>query len=285
MEQKPPCDILDALFAADSAGKLLRRLPNSSPPGRLGQIRKLILTGGYPIPALMRSVAARNTWFDSYRQTYLERDLRQLADVANLPDFGRLLTTLALRTATTLNFSELSRDLGLPLTTLRRYFNILTQTYQVFLLRPYFANVGKRLVKTPKVYLTDSGLAGHLTATDSWETLDRQNRAGAMVETWVANELRKMLSVTSRRTELWYWRTQSGSEVDFLIQRGGQVVGIEVKSSRKVERKDLAGLRTCAEALGKSWRFGLLLHGGTEAMAIDKQTLALPFGVFLGREG
>ena len=101
------------------------------------------------------------------RQTYIERDVRDLAAIALLPDFSRLLALLALRTGQILNSSDLSRDVGLPFTTLRRYMNLLELTYQLFLLRPYFANVGKRLVKTPKLYLADSGMTCHLAAVET----------------------------------------------------------------------------------------------------------------------
>jgi predicted AAA+ superfamily ATPase len=149
---------------------------------------------------------------------------------------------------------------------------------------PFFANIGKRLVKTPKGYQTDTGLACHLSASDRWETLISQNRVGQMVETWVMTEIRKMIAVSSRPTELLYWRTSTGQEVDFLLERGGEVVGIEVKWGAGIQEKDLSGMVACREALGERWRMGVLLNGGTETVPIDEKTLAVPFGVFFGRE-
>jgi predicted AAA+ superfamily ATPase len=266
------------------AQEVLAQQPRRSSPERIAEIQQLLLTGGFPSPALMDSESARRTWFESYRQTYMERDLRDLANIHNLPEFSRLLTILALRTAQLLNLSEFSRDIALPVTTLRRYFQLLDQTYQLFLLPPYSANLAKRLIKTPKVYAADTGLACYLSAADSWDTLVRQNRVGAMVETWVANELRKLLSVPSRRTHLLYWRTRTGQEVDFLLERGGEVVGIEVKWGMGFSNKDLSGLMGCRALLGKRWRCSVLLHGGTEAVTLDEQTLAVPFSVLFGRE-
>lgn len=284
LDERPAPEILDLLFGAGSAADVLTALPANSPPDGFRRLQDLLLSGGYPLPALMTSAAARAIWFDSYRQTYLERDVRDVADISHLPDFNRLLSTLALRTGGMLNVSELSRDLALPATTLRRYFNILIQTYQAFLLLPYSGNLGKRLVKTPKVYLTDTGLACHLSGADSWEALMRQNRAGPLLETWAVNELRKLLACSVRHTDVSYWRDHSGSEVDFLLERGGQFVGIEAKLSRRAERKDLAGLRSCAEALGERWKLGVLLHGGSEVIAVDRRTLAVPYHVFFNRE-
>lgn len=284
LNNKPAATFLERLFTAQETREVLAHEPQTSPFARLQEIQRRILTGGFPTPALMTSVSARRNWFASYRQTYVERDLRDLATIHSLPEFSRLQAVLALRTGQLLNLAEVSRDVGLPVTTLRRYFHLLEQTYQLFLVPPYFTNVGKRLIKTAKVYMADTGLACHLAAVDEWDTLVRQQRIGALVETWIANELRRLLSVSSWRTNLWYWRTHTGQEVDFLLERGEQVVGIEVKWGKGFSDRDFAGLAACRSMLGSRWRFGVLLHGGTEALAVDDRTLVVPFGVFLGRE-
>jgi predicted AAA+ superfamily ATPase len=103
-----------------------------------------------------------------------------------------------------------------------------------------------------------------------------------MVETWVATELRKLFATTALRTDVWLWRSRTGQEVDFLLERGNEIAGIEVKWSPGIQGRDLKGLRACAEALGKRWRFGILLHAGTEAVPLDDRTLAMPFGAFFG---
>jgi uncharacterized protein len=280
LREDPPPLAVDALFEARSVRTLLKLLRPPPRVPRLKEIQDFVLSGGYPVPALMAPGRVRATWFESYRQTYIEGDLRDLANLAHVPDFGRLMTTLALRTGQLLNVSELSRDVGLSVTTLRRYFNILMQTFQIFLVHPYSVNIRKRLVKTPKIYFADTGVACHLGAVDRWETLERQGRIGSMVETWVAGELRKMLSWTSHRTDLWYWRTHDGREADFILERGGEVAGIEVKWHAGFEEKDLAGLRDCADALGDRWRFGLLLHGGDETVVVDAHTVAVPLASF-----
>lgn len=281
---QPPSSLLDLIFQSGTAAEVVKKLPSSCPPDRGREIRELVLKGGYPVPCLMKRPRARMTWFESYRQTYIERDLRDLANISHLPDFSRLLTTLALRTAQILNFSALSRDVGLPVTTLRRYFNMLEQTFQAFRLTPYHANFGKRLVKTPKTYLADTGLACHLAVIQDWQTLESRNQAGAMLETWIANELRKTIALLPFPVSMHYWRTRTGHEVDFILESGGQVVGVEVKMTARIDRGDLAGLVHCRNTLGKSWRMGVLLHGGTEVLPLEKDILALPFSVFLGRD-
>ncbi|MBI3121054.1 MAG: DUF4143 domain-containing protein [candidate division NC10 bacterium] len=208
--------------------------------------------------------------------------MRDLASLENLPDFGRLLPLLAIRTGQLLNHSDVSRDLGLPLSTLRRYMSLLEMTYQLFLLRPYFANVGKRLVKTPKLYLADTGTASHLALADSWTTLERQGRAGAMVETWAAGELRKLIAATAPTTQLWYWRPHGGREVDFLLGQGERLVAVEVKWSQRIGTAETAGLEECRRDLKGRGRLGMLLYPGTEALALDRHTVAVPFSVFFG---
>ncbi|OGB88586.1 MAG: hypothetical protein A3H39_06410 [candidate division NC10 bacterium RIFCSPLOWO2_02_FULL_66_22] len=281
---KPPTTLRD-IFEAKDARALLSRWSAKVSPRRRREIEHLILTGGFPTPALLKSAGARQEWFATYRQTYIERDLRDLATVEHLPDFNRLLALLALRTGQLLNYSDLSRDLGLPLTTLRRYMSLLELTYQMFLLRPYFANVGKRLVKTPKVYLGDTGMACHLAVADTWMVLERQGRAGAVVETWVAAELRKLIAATDPRLQLWYWRPHAGREVDFLIERGDALVAVEVKWTQRITERDTAGLRQCAQDLKGAVRLGLLLYPGSETVALDRHTLAVPFSTFFGIEG
>jgi len=178
---RPP--LTDLLFTSESAGRLVESLEASEvEPARL---ERSILTGGYPTPALMDDDAVRAIWFDSFRQTYIDRDLRELARISNLPEFGRLMTTLANRTAQMLNASELSRDIGMPTTTLRRYLNLLQLTFQVDLLPPFTANRTKRLVKTPKAYFSDTGIAAHLGALSSWADVERRQLVGPLLETWV----------------------------------------------------------------------------------------------------
>jgi predicted AAA+ superfamily ATPase len=276
--------MVETLFTARSTQEVLGVTPRTIPPARHEELKARIMTGGYPEPSLKNDAIVRRTWYESYRKTYLERDLRELAEVQSLPEFGRLLTLVALRTGNLLNAADLARDAGLSNTTARRYLGLLQQTFQIFLLQPWFANVGKRLVKTPKLYVTDTGLGCHLAAADDWNTLERQLRVGAIVETFVANELRKLLSLEPGRTHLWFWRVEHGDEVDFLLERGGEVVGVEVKWGIKISADDVSPLRGCQAALGKAFRFGVLLHSGTEAVALGERLLAMPFSAFLGRD-
>lgn len=282
-KRKPP-GILREIFAAEDAPALLRKWKKRTFPDRSNEIKECMIAGGYPTPSLMKSAKARRRWFDSYRQTYIERDIRDIAAIQHLPDFNRLLSLLSFRTGQVINFSEVSRELGIPFSTLRRYMDLLEVTYQIYFLRPYFVNIGKRLIKMPKLYFGDTGMASHLSAVDDWRTLERQGRVGSMVETWVASELRKLVSLGEMRYQLYYWRTYAGREVDFIIEHGENVVAVEVKWSHKLEAPDLKSLKDCARDLKGRHLLSILLYPGVELVAIDRLTLAMPFGFFFGIE-
>lgn len=192
------------------------------------------------------------------------------------------MSLLSFRTGHVINFSEVSRELGFPLSTLRRYIDLLEVTYQIYFLRPYFVNIGKRLIKMPKLYFGDSGMACYLSVVEDWKTLERQGRVGNIVETWAASELRKLISLGDMRYQLCYWRTYAGREVDFIIEHGKKIIAIEVKWSHKLESSDMAGLKDCAKDLKGRHVLSVLLYPGTELVVIDKQTIAMPFGFFFG---
>ncbi len=284
LEMSPPT-ILKDLFEVDTARELMKRLLKPARLDYKAQVMQRILTGGYPPPVLIPSDQARAQWFSSYRQTYLERDLLNIRSIENIPDFNRLLSLVAFRTGGLLNLSDLSRETGLPFTTLRRYMNLLEVTYQIFLLRPYFTHVGKRLVKTPKIYFSDTGMACHLRGVEGWSALEKQGNSGAMVETWVASELLKLMPITDHRLQLYFWRTQIGQEVDFLVERGGELVAIEVKWTHRIDESEIASLKRCAEDLKEKLRLSVLLYGGTEIVPIAPKIIAIPFPVFFGIKG
>lgn len=280
--ERPIPTILQDLFEAQTSSALLKKLPKTTGVDTRKMIVSCILGGGYPDPALMKSSEMRHRWFDSYRQTYLERDLLSIKSIENIPDFNRLLSLVAFRTGGLLNLSDLSRESGLPFTTLRRYMNLLEVTYQVFLLTPYHANIGKRLVKTPKLFMNDTGMACYLRGIDDWAALEHQGQVGSMVETWAASEILKLMTVTDHRFHFYFWRTHAGHEVDFLIEFGGKLVAIEVKWSSRVDESVLSSLERCHDALAGKLLRSVILYGGTEIVPLSPKITAIPFAVFFG---
>jgi predicted AAA+ superfamily ATPase len=177
--------------------------------------------------------------------------------------------------------AALARDLGLPQPTVRRHIEWLRTTYQCHELPPYSTNLGKRLVKTPKLYWSDTGMAAALAGLRDREAVEAAQKSGAMVETWVVNDLRAWSSQSGGAT-LFFWRAHDGGEVDVLIEMGGVVVGVEIKAGHRVDSRDLKGLRECRAALGSRFRRGIVLYGGSEPHALEDRLFALPIAVLLG---
>jgi predicted AAA+ superfamily ATPase len=241
-----------------------------------------ILRGGYPEPAGFTSSADRQTWHESYLRTYLQRDVLDLIRVERMAEFTRLIRLLAAQTGALANQSALARDLGLPQPTVRRHIEWLRTTYQCHELPPYSTNLGKRLVKTPKLYWSDTGMAAALAGLRDHAAVEAAQKSGALVETWVVNDLRAWSS-QSGGAALFFWRAHDGGEVDVLIERDGIVVGVEIKAGHRVDARDLKGLRECRATLGPRFRRGIVLYGGAEPHALEDRLFAFPITNLLGK--
>jgi hypothetical protein len=226
--------------------------------------------GGFPTPALeLRSAKERAIWFDGYVRTYLERDLRDLAAISALPDFRRLMRAACLRVGQLVNQAELGRDVSLPQATVHRWLNLLETSYLLVRLPAYAENRTKRLIKTPKLYWGDTGVALHLAGADE--------PAGAHLENLVLNDLLAWRDARLERAEIGYWRTASGEEVDFVIEAGRRLLPIEVKATARPRLGDAAHLRTFRGEYGKKARAGLLLHAGSTLEWLAPDVLAAPW--------
>lgn len=274
-----PPTILQRLFQSRDPLAVLRGLRAGRPRSN-HQLLADMLRGGYPDPALAAQSSARRRWFEAYRTTYIERDIVQLAAIERLPEFGRLMLLAAARTGQVLNFADLGRDAGLPYVTLRRYMHVLEQTYQVSLINPFFTNLSKRLSKAPKLYWTDTGMAAHLLDVDDVHALERSPKLGALVETWVAQELHKLLSVAPVPMRLYGWRLQNGPEVDFLIEHGQRIIALEVKWGRSLDRGLLKMSDLLQAQRGTQFVVGIVLYGGDDVIAIGPKMVAVPLATF-----
>lgn len=241
------------------------------------QLLDRILRGGYPEVLGRASAARRQAWFQSYITSLLQRDVRDLVNVERLTALPRLLSLLATRAASLLNTSELSRTSGIPLSTLKRYLALFETTFLIQLLPAWSGNLGKRLVKAPKLFLSDTGVLASLLGANH-RLLERDRTlAGPLLENFVVMELFKHVSWSQVRPRLFHFRTQTGQEVDLVLEdAAGRVVGIEVKASASVSAKDFKGLRTLAEAVGEGFLRGLVLYAGTESIPFGGAFHALP---------
>ncbi|MBF0117514.1 MAG: ATP-binding protein [Desulfobacterales bacterium] len=190
------------------------------------------LSGSYPEPTLNPSMDIR-TWYASYLQTYLERDIRTIYNIGNLRDFQRFLQLIAARCAQQVNLSESSRELGVSVPTVKTWLSILEASRIVYLLPPYYRNLGKRIIKAPKLYFLDIGMICYLTGIRNQELLLNGPLAGPLFENFCIQEIVKFYLHRGEKPPLYYLRTASGQEVDLLIEESfGQVVPVEIKLNK-----------------------------------------------------
>jgi hypothetical protein len=250
-----------------------------------------LLRGGYP--EVLARPRASALWFSSYLQTYLERDVRSIAAVHDLATFRRFLALLASRHGRVVNKTDLAAPLGMSVPGITAWLRILEATHQILIVPPYFENLGKRLIKSPKIYLADSGLACHLLGIDTETELRKSPLLGELFEGFIAAEILKAQINSGRRPEIYYFRDQQGLEVDFLVPRkGGGLCLIEVKATRTAVPAMVAPMMR----LAASWRTrpgarGALAmylvhqapHARAEVSAIAPGVKALPWREFFAR--
>jgi predicted AAA+ superfamily ATPase len=260
--------LIDRLFA-----RRFEAPPRSRAPGVVDRI----LRGGYPEAVSRTSLARRRAWYGSYITTILQRDVRDLASIEGLGQLPRLLALLASRTAGLLNFSDLSRSLAIPQSTLKRYFALLEATHLVRPLPAWSTNLGLRLAKAPKLFLGDVGLAAHLVGADVRRLQDDGPLMGALLENLVAMELTKQASWSDAAPALFHFRTATGHEVDLVLEdASGRIVGVETKASRTVSGHDFKGLRALAAAAGKRFLRGVVLAMHDEPVSFGPDLWAIP---------
>jgi len=209
-----------------------------------------LLRGGYP-EVLARPAAAR-LWFASYLQTYLERDVRAVTAVRDLATFRRFLALVASRHGQVLNRSDLAAPLGVSVPTINQWLGVLETTAQILIVPPFYENLGKRLIKSPKVYLSDSGLACHLLGVDTAADLAKSPFAGSLFEGFIASEIVKAQVNAGRRREIYHFRDEQGLEVDFVVPgRRGSLALVECKNTRTVTPAMAAPMLRLRDALRK----------------------------------
>ena len=220
-------------------------------------------------------------WWEGYVATYLERDLRQMSQIEALLDFRRMMELLALRTGQLLNQSELARDTRLSQPTVHRYLNLLEATHLFERLPAYTASYTTRLLKSPRAFWTDPGLAVFLSGYFDQASLRASRELGAYFETMIYLHLRVLTSLLTPRARLYFWRTQAGAEVDFVVEHGRRLLAIEVKMTDNPGYRHAAGLREFRQAYSQA-SGGILLHSGTTIKRLDENIVAVPWTELTG---
>jgi predicted AAA+ superfamily ATPase len=240
----------------------LRELQDAAAP--IGSIDELLWRGLYP-PIHDRGLAPEQ-WFANYVMTYLERDLRQIIELRNLSLFQRFLKLCAARCGQLLNMSSLANDCGVTHKTIGAWLSVLEASYVVFMLQPHHQNFGKRLVKTPKLYFHDTGLAAHLMGIRDAAHLSIHAARGALFENFVISELQKNRFNQGLASNLYFWRNNTGEEVDVLIEQGETLMPVEIKSGQTFNPDFLTGLHKWARYAGPVAQPAHLVYGGAGNM-------------------
>jgi uncharacterized protein len=239
------------------------------PPLQMRELKKhpsldgFISGSTYPEPVTKPSMS-RETWYSSYLQTYLERDIRSQSGIGDLGDFERLMRLLAARTSQVLNYSAMAGPLGVSIPTVKRWVSILEASYIVHLLPPYHENYGKRIIKSPKLYFLDPGLAGYLLGLNRGPSPSTGPMAGALFETAVVSEMVKSCYGRGERPELYFWHSQGGMEVDLLVPEKGRVAPYEIKMTSRIRAEHARNLRYWLELTGEKGVTGTLITDSHE---------------------
>lgn len=274
-EERPMPDILRWALSGEFPEE--RKLPDAPPDPT-----RLILRGLMPAVLPLSSPQTWIRWWEGYVTTYLERDLRQVSQVDALLDFRRLMELAALRSGQLLNQSEIARDARMSQPTVHRYLNLLETTHLFERLPAFLSSHTTRLLKSPKVFWNDTGLAVFLSGYFDVESLRAAREYGAYFETLIYHHLRVLTRLMVPAGRLFFWRRRDGVEVDFVIEHGRKILGIEVKRASKIGYGDISGLQTFLdehpEAAG-----GLMVYAGDEVRRMGKKILAVPWTFLTGQ--
>ena len=238
-----------------------------------------VARGSMPTVCL-RQVKDPVIWFRGYEQTYLERDVREMSRIGDLTVLRTLLRLTALRTGQLLSPSQLGRDAKLSAATTSRYLSLFEASFLINRIPPYRGNRSSRLIKSPKLYLNDAGLASYLAGMEQSASMRNDPFYGAVFETYVAQNLLSILSARWQNAALYFWAVQGRHEVDFVIEAGRSCLALELKSAARWQEKDLAGLKAFLKATPHC-KAAILCHNGEDAVQLGKRLWALPTSMLL----
>jgi predicted AAA+ superfamily ATPase len=268
LARRPP-RFLDALFA----GRFPTRLAD-----RLGaELAERVAAGGYPAALARRTPARRRAWYRDYVETQIQRDVRDLSRIRSLDTLPRLLALAASHTARLLNVSELAGPFQLSRQTIHDHVALLEGVFLLQRLSPWHSNRMSRLVKAPKLHMGDTGVACALLGVDAGALLRERGIFGALLETFVLQELQRQASGRDQPLEFFHFRDRDGYEVDIVIEQGAHTVaGVEVKAASSVTEGDFRGLRKLRDAAGDRFAHGVVLYDGEATIPFGERFHAVP---------
>lgn len=260
---------IDILFRQSLRLPELERIP-------ISVIYQRVTEGGFPEIKQRKTLQRKHAWFNAYITTILQKDIAELSRIEGIHELPKLLSVLASRAGSLLNYADISKEIGLPQSTLKRYMSLLEAVFFIYHLPPWYSNIGKRFVKSPKTYIIDTGLLSYLLNFREQNIIHSPLR-GKIVENFVVMELVKQLSWKEEKILLYHFRTHTGKEVDIVLEdRKKDLVGIEVKSSSTVGQSDTSGLRELSKIAGVRFKRGVILYMGDTVVPFAKNIHAVP---------
>lgn len=264
-----PCDFLRRLFAGQ-----VKAGPSGKREGKA--LAERVVGGGFPA-ALARSTHRRRiAWYRDYAETLIQRDIRDLARISALDALARLLKCAAGQTGCLLNVSEMAAPFQISRQTIREYLTLLSRVFLVDELAPWHGNRLKRLIKTPKLHMVDTGMACALLGLSADSLWADRSLFGRLLESFVYQELRRLASWHEAEIDFFHFRDKDQVEVDMVLESEGRVAGVEVKGAATVSRDDFKGLRKLRNAVGKQFVCGVLLYDGDAVVGFGSQLYAVP---------
>lgn len=237
-------------------------------------LEEIMLRGFYPEVASNKRVD-RQLWCGSYITTYLERDVRNLSNIGDLSQFERFLIACAIRTGQILNISELARDIGISVPTAKRWLSILTTGYQIYLLYPYYKNIGKRVIKSPKIYFNDIALCSYLLGYSDSKTIMNGPGYGHLFETMIVSDFLKRYLNFGKKPSMYYFRSKDGLEVDLVLEENGKIYLFEIKSAKTITLKHASCLLKLKKQFKNEFGFGALITGTDDSFSLNENILNL----------
>jgi predicted AAA+ superfamily ATPase len=273
--RRRPSPFLEKLLQAPDAAAVLRAVGKPAAIGH-DDLQSAWFVGGFPEPAMIRDLAAARRWFDSYVRLVSERDLGELHRDLRPPLVLRLLRMLAARHGQMVNLASLATDFGLPVPKIRTFLELLEGTFLWKRVDAYAANIGKRLTRSPRGWIADSGLLHSLLGIRTQRDLLVHPVVGASWEGWVLEQLSAQVSLLQAAPGLAFWRTHAGAEVDIVLESGNRLIPVEVKRGTRVGPYELRGLHSFLEAFRDRAPFGVVLYGGEDLARLSEQIVLVP---------
>lgn len=261
-------------------GEMKTDITDSSPP-KASTLPKRVIAGGYPEAITRQPVRARK-WQEQYIRSIIERDIHDISQVRDGEEVRRFLEYISHQTAQLLNVTETAKALGHTRATIEKYLSILEKLYLLRRLPAWHRNVQKRLIKSPKVHICDSGLAAALSGISEATWISEREQFGHLLESFIIQQIHVQAALTSTPTRMWHYRDKEQVEVDCVLTQGRRAWGVEVKAAASVNPSDAKGLRRLAEQAGSDFQGGILLYDGDSILPIDQKLklYAVPISKF-----